>query len=261
MWLKKCYSNGNTESFTKIELWKHRPPDKVWQPNPCEAFEEVTIAVWTWRTMTLQSLKSCWVSGSQGRLSLSDCMKSFLTYGAQKQCCMLSDTPVTPVSESKGKSTNYTMYCGFFLGLSPSRPIQKLTEQNVDLSTFNLEKVKQKDENHFLMRSREWESFEFPFTQGSLMPFSRESSNRIVILKLPHIQLVKKQNDTFEKRKTTSKVWQNYVLGLQQNTEARTEVLCVPPFLPSLCSALLLAKSIAAAYLAPVHLSPFLGLL
>lgn len=131
----------------------------------------------------------------------------------------------------------------------------------VDLSTFNLEKVKQKDENHFLMRSREWESFEFPFTQGSLMPFSRESSNRIVILKLPHIQLVKKQNDTFEKRKTTSKVWQNYVLGLQQNTEARTEVLCVPLFLPSLCSALLLAKSIAAAYLAPVHLSPFLGLL
>lgn len=132
------------KSFARIKLWKHRPPDKVWQPNLCEAFEGVTIAVWTRRTMTLQSLKSCWVLGSRGRLSLNDCMKSFLTYGALKQHRMLSDTLVTTVSKSKGKSVNYTTYCGFFLVLSPSRPIQELRNKTVDLSTFILEKVKQK---------------------------------------------------------------------------------------------------------------------
>lgn len=132
------------KSFTRIKLWKHRPPDKVWQPNLCEAFERVTIAVWTWRTMTFQSLKSCWVSSSQGRLSLNDCVKSFLTYGALKQCCVLSDAPVTTVSKSKGKSINYTTYRGFFLVLSPSRPIQELQNKMVDLHSFILEKVKQK---------------------------------------------------------------------------------------------------------------------
>lgn len=131
------------KSFTRIKLWKHRPLDKVWQPSLCEAFEGVTIAVWTRRTMTLQSLKSCCVSGSQRRLYLNDCMKSFLTYGALKQCCVLSDTPVPTVSKSKGKSINYTTYWGFFLVLSPVGPPQELRNKMVDLSAFILEKVKQ----------------------------------------------------------------------------------------------------------------------
>lgn len=151
------------KSFTRIKLWKHRPPDKVWQPSLCEAFEGVTIAVWTRRTMTLQSLKSCCVSGSQRRLYLNDCMKSFLTYGALKQCCVLSDTPVPTVSKSKGKSINYTTYWGFFLVLSPVGPPQELRNKMVDLSDFILEKVKQNMKIISQCVSREWERKDLSF--------------------------------------------------------------------------------------------------